>query len=320
MNDSSASPSKGLARTPEARFDCLDEYPFQSHYVEIPDLEFGSIRQHYLDEGPKNGPLVLLLHGEPTWSYLYRHMIPILAEAGCRVIAPDLIGFGKSDKPLYPRDFSYGQMVLWLMRFLERLELKRITMFCQDWGGLLGLRLAAVQPERFDRIIASNTALPDGSRPMPDQFRKWRRFSRWSPVFPIGKIVTRGTARGISEQAAAAYDAPFPGIKWKAGARRLPSLVPLSHKDQALADNQKAWSALKRFDKPFLTLFGDSDPITAGWDKIFQDRIPGARNMPHETLPNTGHFCQEDSGHLLAEKALAFIRSTSGSGQVRQAN
>jgi haloalkane dehalogenase len=202
--------ARGVLRTPDARFASLEDYPFAPHYVLIEDAQLGALRQHYVDEGPRDGAIILLMHGEPTWSYLYRKMIPPLAAAGYRVIAPDLIGFGKSDKPALKSDYTYARMVGWMHGFLNALDLKDITLFCKDWGGLIGLRLVAEAPDRFARVVASNTAMPEGLQAMPPMFRRWRRFSRTSPFFPIGKIVGRGSAKGISDAARKAYDAPFP--------------------------------------------------------------------------------------------------------------
>jgi haloalkane dehalogenase len=311
MTDAANLPlAKGVLRTPDARFAQLAEYPFAPHYTVIRDAALGSLRQHYIDEGPRDGQVILLMHGEPTWSYLYRKMIPPLAAAGYRVIAPDLIGFGKSDKPARKSDYTYARMVGWMHGFLEALDLNEITLFCQDWGGLIGLRLVADAPDRFRRVVTSNTALPDGTIDMPQMFARWRRFSRLSPVFPIGKIVSGGSAKGISADAQRAYDAPFPSGRYKAGARQLPSLVPITRDDPGAVANRKAWESLARFDRPFLTLFGDSDPITGGRDAEMQAKIPGTRGQAHRIIPQTGHFCQEDSGEVLAAAVVDFIRVT----------
>lgn len=295
-----------MYRTPDARFENLPDYSFKPNYLEIPNDDIGAMRQHYLDEGDPDGPVVLLMHGEPSWSYLYRKMIPPLAEAGFRVIAPDLIGFGKSDKPSRKSDYTYEGHVHWMLSFLEQLDLKDITLFCQDWGGLIGLRLVAAQSDRFARLVISNTGLPLGN-PMSAAFMRWRRISKWAPVLPVGKILNRASTRDLSEGEMAAYDAPFPSRKYKAGARIFPQLVPISKHAPSVAENVEAWARLARFDKPVLTLFGDSDPVTAGWDKTIQRHIPGARTQDHQTIPGGHHFIQEDAPERLAEEIIRFV-------------
>lgn len=274
-------------RTPEARFAALPDFPFASHYVEIA----GGLRVHYLDEGPRDGPVVFLLHGEPTWCYLFRHMIPLLVDRGLRVVAPDLIGFGKSDKPLERAAYSYAGQVAWMRQWIEALDLGVLTLGCQDWGSLIGLRLAAEMPERFHGIALSNGGLPEGQS-APRAFAIWRAFSRYSPVFPIGRIVKSGTRRALSPGEIAAYDAPFPTSASKVAARAYPSLVPFAG-DPAVPDQQRAWKVLEAWDKPFLCCFSDGDPITRGGDALFVGRVPGTTGMSHRTL-NGGHFIQED--------------------------
>lgn len=292
-------------RTPDDRFEDLPDYDFDPHYVKVDGL-----RMHYVDEGPPDASPVLLLHGEPTWSYLYRFMIPPLAEAGLRVVAPDLIGFGKSDKPPSRRDYSYAAHVGWLHGFIETLDLKAVTMFCQDWGSLIGLRIAAEDEARFARIALGNGGLPTGDQRMPDAFMKWRRFALYSPWFPIGNIVQRGTLTHLSDEVVAAYDAPFPSGKYKAGARKFPSLVPIRPRDPASHANREAWRVFERWEKPFLTTFSDRDPITRGGDRAWQERVPGARDQPHTTIRNAGHFLQEDKGPELAAILIDFIHSS----------
>ncbi|MBD2841885.1 haloalkane dehalogenase [Erythrobacter rubeus] len=307
-----------VLRTPEDRFEALPDYPFAPNYIDIDDPDLGPIRQHYLDEGPQDGPLVLLMHGEPSWSYLYRSMIPPLVEAGFRVIAPDLIGFGKSDKPARKSDYSYARHVEWMLSFLEQLDLDNITLFCQDWGGLIGLRLVAAEPDRFARLVISNTGLPEGA-PMSKQFMRWRRMSRYSPVFPIGRILNRASTRELSEGEMAAYDAPFPSRKYKAGARIFPSLVPIARNYPGAKDNREAWKILRTFDRPVLTLFGDQDPVTAGWDEIVRNRIPGAKGQAHRTIEGGHHFIQEDAGPELAEAIIGFAKGSETQTQAREA-
>lgn len=293
-----------VLRTPDARFLNLPGYDFDSHYVEI-----DSLRMHYLDEGPANGPVVLLLHGEPSWSYLYRKMVAPIADAGCRVIAPDLIGFGKSDKPTAQGDYSYAGHVDWMRQFIETLDLKDISLFCQDWGSLIGLRVAAENQRRFARIAVGNGGLPTGDREFPRAFRIWRAFARWSPWFPIGRIIQAGTITELSKAEIAAYDAPFPSARYKAGARAFPMLVPTEADNVASDDNRRAWKSLEQFQKPFLTTFSNRDPITRGGERNFHERVPGARNQPHVKIRNAGHFLQEDKPAELAEVLIRFVKT-----------
>jgi haloalkane dehalogenase len=292
-------------RTPDDRFARLPGYPFAPHYVEV-----GELRVHYLDEGPRDAAPVLLLHGEPSWSYLYRKMIPVLTAAGQRAIAPDLVGFGRSDKPVRREDYTYQRHVDWMRGVLERLDLRRVTLVCQDWGGLIGLRLAAEHPERFTRIVAANTFLPTGDRPAGPAFLAWRQFSQETPDFHVGGIVKGGCVTDLPPEIVAAYDAPFPDDRYKAGARQFPMLVPVTPEDPAAAANRKAWEVLGRWTKPFLTAFSDSDPITGGADRILQQAIPGARSERHATIAGAGHFLQEDKGEELARVVVDFIART----------
>ena len=295
-------------RTPDDRFVDLADYPFAPHYVDVADGEGGSLRIHYLDEGPSSAAPVLLLHGEPSWSYLYRHMIPPLVAAGHRVVVPDLVGFGRSDKPTETSDYTYARHVAWMSEaLLGRLDLRDITLFAQDWGGLVGLRLVAAAPDRFARVAVGNTGLPTGHATPPEPFLDWQRFSRESPVFPIGNIIDGGTLTSLSDGVIAAYDAPFPDESYKAGARIFPSLVPTSPDDPASADNVAAWEVLSQFERPWLTCFSDSDPITGGGEAVFIERVPGARGQPHTTIENAHHFLQEDQGPRLAEVLIDFI-------------
>jgi len=288
-------------RTPDARFENLPDYPFEPHYVDIDGL-----RMHYVDEGPVDAEPMLLLHGEPSWSYLYRHMIPPLADAGFRVIAPDLIGFGKSDKPAKKDDYSYAGHVSWMQQFVNELDLNNISLFCQDWGSLIGLRVAAENDHRFARIALGNGGLPTGDQPMPDAFMKWRTFALHSPYFPIGKILQKATTTELSDEIVAAYDAPFPSRKYKAGARKFPALVPITPDDPASAANRSAWENFGKWEKPFLTCFSDKDPITRGGDRVWQENVPGAKDQPHTTIENAGHFLQEDKGPELAALLINF--------------
>ena len=293
-------------RTPDARFDALSAYPFAANYLEVEDARLGGLRMHYVDENPGGGRTALLLHGEPSWSYLYRFMIPPLAAAGFRVVAPDLVGFGKSDKPGAIGDYSYAGQVAWTRRFVESLGLSGITLLCQDWGGLIGLRILADSPERFDRLVVANTGLPDGSAALPAAFHAWRRFARWSPWFPIGRIIDKASVRPLTDAEIAAYDAPVPGRRYKAGARAFPLLVPASPDAPGAEDNRAAWRVLERLDLPVLTLFSDRDPVTRGGERPFRERMPGAAGQAHETMRGGGHFLQEDVGEALAERIVRF--------------
>lgn len=295
-----------ILRTPESRFANLGDYPFAAHYHPItPEL-----RMHYVDEGPQEAPPVLMLHGEPTWSYLYRHMIPPVAAAGLRVLAPDLIGFGKSDKPAARADYSYAGQVAWMRHWIEALDLRDITLVCQDWGSLIGLRLAAEMPERFARVLLGNGGLPTEHSRVGLAFHVWRAFSRYSPVFPIGWIVQGGTRRRLTRAERAAYDAPFPSAEYKAAARAYPSLVPVSNYSPAgSADNLRAWQVFDAWTKPFICAFSDGDPITRGLDREFRQRVPGAQGQPHATLRG-GHFLQEDDAQTFARMTIAACMAT----------
>lgn len=292
-------------RTPDERFANLPGYPFAPHYVEVDGL-----RIHYVDEGPRGAAPVLLLHGEPSWSYLYRKMIPVLVAAGHRVVAPDLVGFGRSDKPVRREDYTYQRHVDWMAGVLRRLDLQGTTLVAQDWGGLIGLRLVAEQPGRFARVVAANTFLPTGDRPLGPAFEAWRRYSQETPEFHVGGIVQGGCATELPPEVVAAYDAPFPDDRYKAGARQFPTLVPASPTDPAAEPNRRAWETLRRWEKPFLTAFSDQDPITRGADEVLREMIPGTRGQPHTTIAGGGHFLQEDRGEELARVVVDFIAAT----------
>ncbi len=291
---------KDVIRTPENRFENLEDYKFSSNYIYVEE----DLRLHYLDEGNLDNPIILLLHGEPTWSYLYRKMIPILSKK-FRVIAPDLIGFGKSDKLLNRLDYTYQKHIDWISTFILKLDLKSITMFCQDWGGLIGLRIITEMENRFSKIIASNTTLPTGKMPLSENFLKWREYSQHSPGFDIGKVIDKGTVKPLSENVLAAYNAPFPSEEYKAGARIFPILVPIEHDNPESIKNIQAWEKLKLWNKPFLTIFGDEDYVMAGAEKAFQKLIPGTKGQNH-TILNAGHFIQEDQGEELAKLIIEF--------------
>lgn len=295
-----------FVRTPEERFENLPDYPFEPNYVSV-----GELRMHYVDEGPAGADPILMLHGEPSWSYLYRHMIPHCADAGHRVIAPDLIGFGKSDKPVKVSDYSYQQHMDWMQAFIDKLDLRDITLVCQDWGSLIGLRLAAENPDRFRAIVVGNGMLPTGDQKVPPVFRAWRAFALYSPWFPVAKIVNAGSFRTLGAAELRAYDAPFPRKRFKAGARAFPGLVPMTPDDPASEANREAWNVLEQWKKPFLTAFSNGDPITRGGDRYMQKRIPGARGLPHTTLKG-GHFLQEDSPGPFATAINQLLESLEG--------
>ena len=294
-------------RTEDARFDRLPGYGFAPHYLEVDDSEGGHLRVHYLDEGSRDAAPVLLMHGEPSWSYLYRKMIRPFVEAGHRVVAPDLVGFGRSDKPTERSDYTYQRHVDWMAEMLTRLDLREITLVCQDWGGLIGLRLVAQMPARFARIVVANTALPTGDQPLGPAIESWRSYSQKTPVFDAGRIVQGGTVRTLSDAEVAAYNAPYPDDRYLSGARQFPMLVPARPDDPASEANRQAWKVLRGLDLPVLTAFGADDKIMAGVDKLFQAQMPGANGQPHVILPAAGHFLQEDVGPDLARHTLAFI-------------
>jgi haloalkane dehalogenase len=294
-------------RTPDDRFRNLAGYPFDPNYVKVLDGEGGSLRIHYVDEGPKKSDPVLLMHGEPSWSYLYRKMIPIIIEAGHRAVAPDLVGFGRSDKPAERIHYTYQRHVDWMQSWLEKMKLDKITLVCQNWGGLIGLRLLAKNPALFAQVVVANTGLPTGDTPMPDAFLNWRKFSLEVSDFDAGAIITMGCQKPVPQDVAFAYNAPFPDDTYKEGARIFPSLVPIEPNDPASAENRKAWEILSSFDKPFLTAFSDGDPITRGGEKIFKKRVPGAKDQPHTTIKGGGHFLQEDCAEEFANVIVDFI-------------
>jgi len=291
-----------VLRTPDSRFENLADYPFEPHYVDV-----NGLRMHHVDEGPRDGQVVLMLHGEPSWSYLYRKMIPLFTAAGYRAIAPDLIGFGKSDKLAATSAYTYQRHVDWTWDWLQSLDLHEITLVCQDWGSLIGLRLVAEHPERFARVVLANGALPTGDQELTEGFKRWLMFSRRSPVLPIRTILQMGSKTQLGMEVLEAYKAPFPGEAYKAGARIFPALVPIRPDDPAAPANRRAWRSLMRFDKPFLTAFGDSDPVTRGGERAFQRLVPGAKGQPHTMIQGAGHFIQEDKGEELAQIVLDFM-------------
>jgi haloalkane dehalogenase len=324
-------------RTPDQRFENLTGYDFEPHYIQVPDQDGGTLRIHTIDEGPKNGEVIVCLHGQPSWSYLYRKMIPHFVTAGYRVIAPDLVGFGRSDKPTEVTDYTYSRHVAWISVLFEQFDLQNVTLFCQDWGGLIGLRVVAAMPERFARVVASNTALPDGKeipehmaaelqaaadsvpvqpflevgRKMKDAgalgFLFWRKYCAESPDFNIGDVMQISSRGTMSANVRQAYEAPFPNQSYMAGARQFPLLVPIIPGDPEMIKNRAAWEALSNFDRPFMTAFSDGDPITRGHHKKMQKLIKGAQGVEHVTIEDAGHFLQEEKPEELAKTVIRFM-------------
>jgi haloalkane dehalogenase len=255
--------------------------------------------------------VVLLLHGEPSWSYLYRKMVPILLDAGLRVVAPDLVGFGRSDKPASVDDHTYERHVEWLRSALldaRGLDLREITLVCQDWGGLLGLRLLGEHPDRFARVVAANTGLPDGTFSLGEEWWAFHDFVARTDDLPVGLLVQFGSATELPDEVVAAYDAPYPDARYKAGPKAMPDLIPQTPDDVAAAPAQAAWDVLRRFEGPFLCAFSDGDPITRGADALFTSQVPGCAGQPHTTIAGAGHFLQEDKGEDLARVVVDWLR------------
>jgi haloalkane dehalogenase len=303
-----------LLRTPDERFADLPDFPYEPHYANLASGDGGTVRMAWVEDGPSGAAPVLLLHGEPSWSFLYRRMMPVLAVAGHRVVAPDMVGFGRSDKPVYTTDHSYARHVEWMRELIEDvLDLRDITLVGQDWGGLLGLRLAAEHPERFARIVVANTGLPTGDHPMPDIWHRFRAAIETAPVVDVGRFVQAGCARPLADEIRAAYDAPFPDESYKAGPRAMPGLVPITPDDPATTANRTAWAALSASSTPVLVAFSDKDPITGAMRPVFESALPGARGRTHPVIADAGHFLQEDAGPELAAAVVVFIAS-SGSG------
>jgi haloalkane dehalogenase len=298
-----------VLRTPDSSFENLPDYPFAPHYVDINDDNLGSMRVHYVDEGPRDGPVVIMMHGEPSWSYLYRKMIKQVSDAGCRVLAPDLIGFGKSDKPVQTSDYTYTSHVNWMQQWLNSVDVTGAVLFCQDWGGLIGLRLVAENVDRFSGVVAANTFLSTGGGKPSEAFLAWKQFSQTVPEFPTGGVIRGGTVKDLGEGVESAYNAPYPDESYKAGARIFPALVPVSKDMDGVAENTQAWEVLSAFEKPFLTCFSDQDPVTGGLDKEFHKRIPGCKRQPHQTLEGGGHFLQEDLPDELSKIITDFVAS-----------
>ncbi|MGI8523591.1 MAG: haloalkane dehalogenase [Nocardioides sp.] len=300
-------------RTPDERFADLTDFPYQPRYAEVPDDEGGSLRMAWVEAGPEDGPVALLLHGEPSWSFLYRHVMAVLAGAGVRAVAPDLVGFGRSDKPADPADHTYARHVEWCRALVfDALDLRDVTLVGQDWGGLIGLRLVAEHPDRFARVVAANTGLPTGDRDMPEIWWSFRRAVEGAESLDIGRLVAAGCHDLMDDATRAAYDAPFPDESFKAGPRAMPGLVPTRPDDPATEANRAAWQRLTSWDRPFLIAFSDGDPITADMAPILQRSVPGAAGLEHPMIEDAGHFLQEDAGDRLGEIVAHFVTGTAG--------
>jgi haloalkane dehalogenase len=298
-----------LLRTPEDRFADLPDFGYQPGYADVPDPDGGTLRMAYVQAGPDDGPVALLLHGEPSWSFLYRKVIPVLTNAGMRVVAPDLVGFGRSDKPAEVTDHSYARHVEWLRALaFDALDLRGVTLVGQDWGGLLGLRLLAEHPDRFSAVVAANTGLPTGDVTMPDAWWKFRKAVEKAETLDIARFVQGGCRTRLRKDVLAAYDAPFPDGTYMAGPRAMPALVPTTPDDPASEANRAAWRVLRGLDVPFLVAFSDKDPITGPMAPVLRAAIPGAAGRKHPTITGAGHFLQEDAGAELGDVIAAFVR------------
>jgi haloalkane dehalogenase len=303
-----------ILRTPDARFVGLPGFPFQPRYLELTDRRLGSLRMHYLDEGPKDAPLVLMLHGEPTWSYLYRKIIPRVTAAGYRAVAPDYIGFGRSDKPVDRASYTYQHHVDWVLQFVDQLALSRGTLVLQDWGGPIGLRVLAERPHCFDAVLLANTLLPN-CEPPPRGIEDWpgpivgpwAQSTRDAHDFEVGLVIRSVCLGALDPAVVAAYDAPFPDARFKAGVLEFPSLIPLHQDSVGIAENRRAWQFLEGFTGPVVTAFSTADPSTKPWERVFRERIPGARGQPHIEIANAGHFVQEDGSDALSSALLGLL-------------
>jgi haloalkane dehalogenase len=299
-----------ILRTPDDRFADLPDFPWEPQYVEVPSEDGQQLRIAFVEAGPADGPVVLCLHGEPTWSFLYRKVLHVLAEAGCRGIAVDLVGFGRSDKPAAVEDYTYARHVEWTRAAVfDELGLKDVTLLGQDWGGLIGLRLVAEHPDRFARVVAANTGLPDGRHEMPEVWWMFRDAVAKTEHLDIGRFVAGGCRKPPMPEVQAAYDAPFPDESYKSGARAFPLLIPTTPDDPGAIANQKAWPVLAELDIPFLCAFSDGDPITGGMAPILASTMKGAAGRRHPTIKGAGHFLQEDAGEQLGRVVADFVRS-----------
>ena len=293
-----------ILKTDLTLFENLSDWKYKENFTTVMS-EFGELDIHFVDENSTSDECVLLLHGNPTWGYLYRNMIDPLKENGYRVVVPDLPGFGKSDKFSVRYNYSYEGFVDWMSQFIENTDLKNITLFCQDWGGLIGLRLAAKYSDRFEKIVAANTGLPTGKAPLSEGFAVFREFLQIKPDLHVAGQVRNGTTKGIDENALAAYNAPFPDDDHKQGVRQFPNLVPGTPRTPSAEPNKEDWKILREWEKPFLCAFSDKDPIFSGVENSFYKLIPGCKDMPHVTIENAGHFLQEDQPNACVEAILS---------------
>jgi haloalkane dehalogenase len=305
-----------ILRTDEARFSGLD-FPFVPRFVELHDRAFGALRMATVDEGPREAPVALLLHGEPTWSYLYRRIIPRIVAAGFRAVAPDFIGFGRSDKLAARSDYSYAAFVGWLREFIESLDLSRVTLVCQDWGGPIGLSVLAAVPQRFAAVLAANTLLPNCEPPPRgisgwpgETIENWAAYAASASELQVSAIIGAVSLRPLSAVALRAYDAPFPDASYQAAALAFPPLIPIRPQMPGVAENRRVWAFLDKFERPFVTAFSDGDATTAPWAEVFRRRVPGAAAQPHPVIAGAGHFLQEDAGEALAEVLVGLLRRT----------
>jgi haloalkane dehalogenase len=304
-----------VLRTPDERFVDLPDYSFEPHYLTLIDPHFGTLRMHRVDEGPREAPVALMLHGEPTWSYLYRKLIPPVAAAGYRAIAPDMIGFGRSDKLTQRTAYTYQGYVDWLRQFIEELDLRRITLVCQDWGGPIGLRVLSEMPERFDAVLAANTLLPNFQPPPQGVdgwpgpvIENWAKICRESGDLPVAEIVASVAKTRPSVEVMRAYDAPFPDASYKTATLAITGLIPIREDMPGIKENREAWKVVEGFAKPFLTAFSDGDPSTKAWETVFRERVKGAQGQPHTEIKNAGHFVQEEQGEALAGVLLSLLQ------------
>ncbi|WP_193610445.1 haloalkane dehalogenase [Nocardioides lijunqiniae] len=317
-----------VLRTPDEHFADLAGYPFAPHYLDVAADGVDPVRMHYLDEGPRDGPVALLLHGQPTWSYLYRTVLPVLVERGIRVIAPDNIGFGRSDKPAVATDYTFARHIAWMRGLVTGLDLRDVTLVAQDWGGPIGLSVLAAEPDRFARVVAANTILHTADPALAGRLTwavhgtgesrvvleeglvDYLLYTQRAPVLRPSDFLGTATATLLSAATLAAYDAPFPEPRYTAGLRQMIALLPLTRNDVGARIGRRTMCALEEFERPFVTCYSDGDPATRGWDAVFQERVPGARGRAHVTIEGAGHFLQEDAGERLGRVVADVIATT----------
>lgn len=314
-----------VLRTPDDRFVSLPGFDFGPHYLDVVAEDLAPVRMHYLDEGPADGPVALLLHGQPTWSYLYRFVVPVLVGAGIRVIAPDLIGFGRSDKPVRGTDYTFARHIEWLSSLVAGLDLQGITLVGQDWGGPIGMSVLAAEPDRFASVVAANTILHTADPALAGQVNwalhgvgdsqvtieealvDYLLYTQRAPSLRASDFVGATATSPLSPEVLAAYDAPFPSDQYMAGMRQMTALLPLTRNDVGARIGRRTMRALEKFERPFVTAYSDGDPATRGWDRVFQDRVPGARGKQHVTIAGAGHFLQEEAGAQLAQVIIDVV-------------